>query len=69
MIYIIFVIEVSNVFEREDICLQCLEDTNGERHNVIDVAETPEYEPKSFSYLRYILEVTHEGLNQMREDP
>jgi len=68
MIYIIFVIEVSDVFESDDICLRCLENNNGERHNVIDRAEVPHYEPKSFSYLRYILEVAHEGLDQMSED-
>jgi hypothetical protein len=69
MIYIIFVIVVSDVFESEDIYLQYLEDTNGERYNVIDRAEVPEYERESFSYLRYILQVAHEGLDQMSEDP
>jgi len=60
---------VLDVFESEDICLQCLKDTKRERHNVIDREEVPEYEPKSFSYLRYILEVAHEGPFQMSEDP
>ena len=60
---------MSDMFESEDIYLQYLEDTNGERRNVIDRAEVPEYERESFSYLRYILEVAHEGLDQMSEDP
>lgn len=40
-----------------------------EKDTVINRAEVPEYEPESFSYLWYILEEAHEGLDQMSEDP